>query len=86
MTKLAGREKTVYLNEHATLLPHFAFQKIQKLAYRRIREGAREAPILDESFDMQVLYCYNAAGLCDLGCHLVEPVQSDTGNLIVEAA
>ena len=63
MTKLTRREEPIHFQEPSALARDFAFQQSEQLAYRRIRERAGKAAIADESFDMQIFYRNNAAGL-----------------------
>jgi hypothetical protein len=85
MTQLTRREKPIHFQEHSPLARDFAFQKIEQLAYRRIRERAGKAAIADEPFDMHIFYRNNAAGLRYLRGQLMEPIQPNAGNLSVQS-
>ena len=67
VTELARWKKPIHFQEHSALARDFAFQQSEQPAHGCIGERARKTTIADESFDMQIFYRHNAAGLSDLG-------------------
>lgn len=86
VAELTRGEKPIHLEQHSALPWNFVFQKIQQLADCGVGERAGQTTIADESLHMQVFDRHDPAGRSDLRGEFVKPVESETGNLIVQSS
>ena len=84
MAELAGWEIPIHFDERAACVWYLAFQQVKQLAQSRIGERARETPIADKSFDMQVFHAHQSRGRRDLCGELVQEIMAQTGNPVVQ--